>query len=115
MHRTAVLDGNYRLVGYRQTDRDSEFLIPVEDNCDLPEDGTYKWMKEEGCFMPLGHGFGKPKSAPVSSERVLYLITKTLIGRRANVPSEIKAWLDWYENNLKGADDERRERRKRGA
>ncbi len=89
----AVLDEQGCLIGTRMG-------IPVQgdvtlpDDCDLPLDGTYKWMEEHAAFVPLGHGFPRaPSRPPVSIERVVYLMAMEMADR---LPAEVVAWAGWY-------------------
>ncbi len=103
----AVLDEKFRLIELRQLDPRRinpegevisvgeavpENAVVVVDECDLPTDGTYKWMSEDRCFMPIGHGLGKPGSAPISTETVVLLLASNM----DNPPQEVLDWIKWY-------------------
>lgn len=109
MTTVAVLDDKSRFIGLRKLDKKTKApkdAVVVPDGCDLPTDGSYKWMPDDGCFMPLGHGFAKPKSAPVSDLQVLYILAMSM----KNPPPELLRWVQWYEKNLKKAHEELSER-----
>lgn len=116
MTTIAVLDDRLRLVGYKKLTNGKKVQagdVVVPDDCDLPPDGTYKWIKPEGLegsFVPLGHGFGKPMRPPVSDVHVLYLLAKNM----ENPPAEVTDWTTWYETNLQSAQEERAEARAKG-
>lgn len=99
----AVLDGRDRLVGTRRAfPIDSDVVLP--ERCDLPMDGTYKWVEREKAFFPLGHGFQRPATRPnISEARVLYLICSQM---RDSLPAEAAEWMQWYEENVKARDEE---------
>lgn len=112
--RIAVLDENKYLVGSRDMKKGSVLgTNEVEvDPGDLPLDGTYKWMDDEKCFMPLGHGHPlKSKQPPVPESYALYLTMQAVLQLAAkaevDVPEEVANYLDWYETNLKRRDEER--------
>ncbi len=95
MTTIAILDRNSRLVGLRKLSEGEKLnndAVEVSDECDLPVDGTYKWMLDDACFMPVGHGLGKPGPAPVSTEQVVLL----LAARMHNPPQEVTDWMEWY-------------------
>lgn len=101
----AVLDGRGRLIGLKRKARPSpdDFLLP--NGCDLPLDGSYKLMGK--CFVPLGHGFGKPMRPPVSVEAVLNSMIQALSDLAPDaVPHEAQEWAEWYQKNLKVREDE---------
>jgi len=105
MTTIAVLNDTFYLIGYRKLGKKAkvpEGAIVVPDGCDLPADGSYKWVAAEECFLPLGHGFGKPERAPVPDVQVLYLLAMAM----DNPPAEVSAWAKWYEKNLKQAHEE---------
>lgn len=52
MPKTAILDEQDRLVGYEDVDEPGDRVV-VPDNCDLPTDGTYKWLPDRNCFWPV--------------------------------------------------------------
>ncbi len=106
MTTIAILDKRSRLIGLHllemtcvdeEEDIWEEEAIPkdavvVVDECDLPTDGTYKWMPEDKCFMPVGHGLGKPGPAPISTETVVLLLASNM----DNPPQEVLDWIKWY-------------------
>lgn len=97
MTTIAILDGSARLIGLRRLPEEEEEELPsgaveVDDGCDLPTDGTYKWMTDEACFMPVGHGLGKPGPAPISTEQVVLLLAAEM----DNPPQEVLDWMEWY-------------------
>lgn len=105
MTTIARLDDNDRLIGYKKLGKKvktPDGAIVVDDGCDLPTDGTYKWDQKHNCFMPLGHGFGKPNRAPIPDIQALYLVALTV----DNPPQELRDWMKWYEDNLKQAHEE---------
>lgn len=99
----AVLDARDRLVGTRRAfPGEGDIVLP--DGCDLPLDGTYKWVEREKAFFPLGHGFQRPATKPnISEARVLYLICSQM---RDSLPAEAAEWMQWYEENVKARDEE---------
>lgn len=101
MATIAVLtDG--RLTGLKKVSKPRTTDVVVDDAIDLPLDGTYKWNTTEGCFVPIGHGFGKPKPCPVPDSLVLYQVAKAM----KNPPQETRDWMRWYEANLRAAHEE---------
>lgn len=80
-------------------------IVIVPDGCDLVTDHKYKWT-DKG-FMPLGHGYGKPKSLPngVNKEQAIYLMMKAVTTEKP-IPQECKDWVLWYEDNLKKRNEE---------
>lgn len=92
----AVLDGENNLIGYEEVSAITEGMIDAGDG-DLPVDGSYRWLPEQGAFFPVGRGLGKPKKAPISDPHCLYLIAKKLGGE---MPKEVKDWVKWYETNI---------------
>ncbi len=107
MTTIAILDEKSRLIGLRlldmgKVDTEGEVIsegetapegaVIVVDECDLPVDGTYKWMPEDKCFMPVGHGLGKPGPSPISTEEVILLLATYM----DNPPQEILDWMEWY-------------------
>ena len=99
----AKLDKNNHLIGYNQKSKPSAKDVVVDDECDLPPDGTYKWDGESGAFVPVGHGFGRPKKAPISNDRVLYHIVQWM---GSDAPQEVRDWASWYDENMKRRDEE---------
>lgn len=97
MAKIAVLDKNNCLVGYKKKAKPSKTDVVVDDNCDLPVDGTYYWLAADAAFFPVGRGFGKPKRPPHTDHHTMYLIAKTLID---TMPQEVKDWVDWYEQEI---------------
>ncbi len=101
----AVLDGKGRYIGTKLKAKPGpdDFLLP--HGCDLPTDGSYKL--QGGCFVPLGHGFGKPMRSPVSVEAVLNSMIQALTDLAPDaVPHEAREWAEWYRENLKAREDE---------
>ena len=95
MTTIAILDSNTRLIGLRKLPKRGKVgkgEVEVSDECDLPTDGTYKWMAEDSCFMPVGHGLGKPGPAPISTEHVVFLLAASM----NNTPQEVLDWMEWY-------------------
>ncbi len=106
MTTIAILDKKSRLIGLQRLEDEDmisegvvvpEEMIPedavfVVDECDLPVDGTYKWMPEDKGFMPVGHGLGKPGPAPISTETVVLLLAANM----TNPPQEMLDWMKWY-------------------
>lgn len=97
MIRIAQLDGDGRLVGYRNVKKAKPTDVAVGDDCDLPADGSYKWTGR--AFLPLGHGFGKPARPPVADNLALYLFMRAAMDGTP-VPDECRQWADWYRDNL---------------
>ena len=96
MTTIAILDKNARLIGLRKLSSGKKVrkgTVEVPDECDLPTNGTYKWMAEESCFMPVGHGLGRPGPAPISTEQVILLLATSM----NNPPQEVLDWMKWYE------------------
>ena len=95
MTTIAILDKKSRLVGLRRLGKKAkipEDTVIVVDECDLPTDGTYKWIPEDKGFMPVGHGLGKPGPAPISTETVVLLLASNM----NNPPQEVLDWIKWY-------------------
>lgn len=95
MTTIAILDKKSRLVGLRKLGKRAKIpkgAVVVVDECDLPVDGSYKWMPEDKCFMPVGHGLGKPGPAPISTETVVLLLAANM----SNPPQEVVDWMKWY-------------------
>lgn len=106
MTTIAKLDKKGRLIGLKKLKgkaKPREGDVEVDDECDLPHDGTYKWDAEAGAFIPLGHGFGCPARPPISEAKVLYLIAQEL-GKK--MPQEVRDWCTWYENNMQRREEE---------
>ncbi len=96
--KIAVLDEkDNRLTGYKTKAKPTKDDVVVDDNCDLPVDGTYYWLADESAFFPVGRGLGKPKRPPIPEHKVQYLIAKTLID---DMPQEVKDWVEWYEQQI---------------
>lgn len=96
MTNIAKLDTNSRLIGIRKLRKGTKVpddAIIVEDECDLPTDGTYYWNPQDRCFMPLGHGHGRPGPAPVFIDHVIFLMAKAM----PNPPQEVLDWVQWME------------------
>ncbi len=112
MTTIAILNDKSYLIGFKKLGKKAqvpEGAVVVPDECDLATDGSYKWVPDQGCFLPLGHGFGKSERAPVPEVQVLYLLAMAM----DNPPSEVSAWAKWYEKNLKKAHEEMAERPRR--
>ena len=96
MTKIAILDKNNRLIGLRKLPKKGKIIpldaVTVIDECDLPTDGTYKWMAKEACFMPVGHGLGKPGPSPIPTEQVTFLLAASM----HNPPQEVLDWMEWY-------------------
>ena len=95
MTKIAILDKNARLIGLRKLSKKAKIpldAVTVPDGCDLPTDGTYKWMAKEACFMPVGHGLGKPGPSPIPTEQVVFLLASNM----KNPPKEVLDWMEWY-------------------
>lgn len=93
MKRIAILDDRGVLIGSRERDGLSDGDVEIGD---LPANGTYRL--ERGQFLPVGHGYGKPASPPVSKSRALYLMIRELENQEgANVPQECKDYATWFE------------------
>ena len=95
MTTIAVLDEKSRLICLRKLKKNAKVpkdAVTVVDECDLPTDGTYKWMPGDECFMPVGHGLGKPGPAPISTETVVLLLAANM----DNPPQEVLDWIRWY-------------------
>lgn len=100
----AVLDDNGHLVGTRRGKSSGDDIV-LPDDCDLPLDGTYKWMSDRECFLPLGAGFPRVATKPpVSETQVLYLLANA-VGEE-HLPREVHDWMRWYESNLKKRNEE---------
>ena len=95
MTTVAILDKDARLIDLQKLDEMEEVpldAIVVPNTCDLPIDGTYKWMNKEACFMPVGRGQDKPKQAPISTEEVLFLLATNI----HDLSPEVRNWMKWY-------------------
>ena len=100
----AVLNENGHLIGTRRDEPSADDIV-LPDDCDLPLNGTYKWMSDRGSFMPLGTGFPRVATKPpVSETQVLYLLASA-IGEDL-LPKEVQDWMRWYEKNLKKREEE---------
>lgn len=89
--RVAILDDNGVLIGARSKVEPG----PDDIDCgDLPADGRYKY--QDGQFIPLGFGYGKPKAPSVDRDRAVYLALRALLAGQP-IPQECATWCDWYE------------------
>lgn len=89
----AILNEAGGLIGTREGEP-ADGDVPLPDGCDLPLDGSYKWMAEHGAFVPLGHGFPRmPSKPPVSAEFVLYQIAKAM---KDDLPDSVHEWMDHF-------------------
>ncbi|HET8791811.1 MAG TPA: hypothetical protein VFM75_11440 [Modicisalibacter sp.] len=61
---------------------------------DLPANSTYRW--QDGQFIPVGHGYGKPRTPPVSADKALFLGLRA-VHEGAPVPQECLDWMQWFE------------------
>lgn len=104
-YKVAKLDGDKRLVGYREVKRLTQDHVEVPDGCDLPTDGTYRWDGKS--FVPLGHGYGKPPRPPVASDYAMFLMMKAWLND-STPPAECVAWVEWYELALAKRNEELR-------
>jgi len=107
MTTVAKLDKKGFLIGLkklRKKEKPKDNDVVVDDECDLPHDGSYKWNAKAKAFVPLGHGFGRPERPPVSEAKVLYLIAQKL-GK--DMPQEVRDWCTWYETNIKRREEEK--------
>lgn len=105
MPMVAVLNEQGRLIGRLEKAKPAKNDVLCGD---LPADGSYKWMEREGCFLPVGSGFGPLSSAPpIDNTRALYLLAQCL----SDAPQELREWMAWYEANLKKRDEELQEKR----
>lgn len=95
MLKIAVLSNGY-LIGVKQTEVLAAEDVAVDDNIDLPLDGSYRWDSREQCFVPRGHGHCKPISCPVPEPLVMYYLAKATV----DAPQEVRNWQNWYEENL---------------
>ncbi len=110
----AELNDKGRLVGLKRGVRKSDLVdgaVLVNPECDLPLDGSYKYSQESRCFVPLGHGFGKPMQAPITESRVLYHIARAL----EDPHEELRQWLAWYETHIAPLHEESIEARRKFA
>lgn len=109
-HRIGVLNKEGQLIG-------AKFVAKVlaehpPDPGDLPLSGTYKFMRERGAYIPLGHGFDRVQvRQPYATEFVLARMIETQ-GDKA--PLEAKEWLKWYNETLRIRHEELHARLKRG-
>lgn len=93
MKRIGILDDKGVLIGERLRDNVTDGDVEIGD---LPANGTYRL--QDGQFLPVGHGYGKPTSPPVTPYRALYLMIKELENREEyNVPQECKDYATWFE------------------
>jgi hypothetical protein len=87
----AVLDKNGVLIGRKKNGTGIE--------CgDLPINGRY--VLQEGAFIPVGKGQGKPKPRPVSRDHATYLALRAILNGTP-IPQECRDWCDWYERHGK--------------
>jgi len=99
------LDKESRLIGIVSSDEPVIGAIPLPDGCDLPTDGSYKWVEDAQAFFPLGHGFPRATTKPPYSEmHVLYMMAKAM---RDTAPAEVAEWAAWYESHMKQQSEER--------
>jgi len=94
--KIAVLDNKMVLVGYKEVSTLKDEHIDVGMECDLPDDGSYKWDAANKTFVPMGHGFGKPKRPPIPDSLVTYIMASKM----KNPPQEVRDWCKWYEENI---------------
>lgn len=103
MPQIAVLDAQLRLIGFTTKEVALKSDVVVPDECDLPVDGTYKWVEGHNAFLPLGHGFQRTRRPPIADTRVIYELAKLMLDK---LPEECKAWVQWYEENMKRRHEE---------
>lgn len=97
----AMLNQHDCLIGYEHVAANkAEDRIVVPENCDLPVDGSYKWVGEQRCFLPVGAGFGKPKRPPVSPDYAIFLTLRALVNDTP-IPDEVGEYVDWYDATLR--------------
>lgn len=105
----AILDANSRLVGTR-IGEPAPGDVPLPDGCDLPLDGSFKWVPEEQAFFPLGHGFPRISAKPpVSEAYVLHWVVMRAIDAGEDVPSGVRGWAEWFGQHHKQREDERQQ------
>lgn len=98
----AILDSSGALVGLERTE-DPTGRVIVVDEVDLPLNGTYKWDPRGSCFVPLGHGFGRPQKPPVSDAYALFSVVQSL-GDAAPQPARL--WAAWFRDNVQRREEE---------
>lgn len=99
MKRVAVLDGDGKLVGFKTVKTPKPADLTVEDECDLPTDGSYRWDERTRAFLPVGHVLKKPARPPVSQDYALYLMLRALLDGTP-IPEECRQWCGWYRENV---------------
>ena len=107
----AVFDSRGRYIGTKLKAKPApdDFLLP--NGCDLPTDGSYKRAGKE--FVPLGHGIGKPKRPPISTEAVLFEMIRALTDLAPDaVPTNVRKWANWYQQYQDECEGEIKEARK---
>lgn len=97
--RTAILDENNVLVGAKTIKRPGKTHIDIGD---LPADGSYFYRPgdtpEDGQFIPVGFGNGKPTTPTVTRDRAVFLMMRALLDDTP-LPKECSDWCDWFENH----------------
>lgn len=104
MIRVAVLDDNNRLIGADHVAEGAKDHVEIGD---LPTDGSYKWSDSEKCFIPLGHGFGKPSTPPCPIDHIVRLLITELVDSGKHPPEPIVRWAEWYDENLLRRNEEK--------
>lgn len=107
----ALLDDSGLLVGYKTVKKPQATDVVVPADCDLPTDNTYRWDKLAGQFIPLGHGHGKPVVPPLTTEMVMRRLIELVPS--AGEDLALMEWGNWYDTNLRRADEERLTRLRR--
>jgi len=91
------------LTGFKKVkDKDvKESDIVVPDGCDLNIDSQYKYDMGKKTFIPLGHGFAKPKylRKELKAEYVLFKLVDALVNGE-EIPYDCIEWRDWYKENM---------------
>lgn len=101
MKSVAVLDDAGVLIG-------STIASEGIDFGDLPTNGTYKYDKDQGHFVPLGHGFGKVKTRePYEPSLVMASLIEAMQKAGIEVPFVATEWLDWYNTELRRRHEEK--------
>jgi hypothetical protein len=94
----AVFDASNVLIGSAVVPSDQDGI----DFGDLPTNGTYKYDGQR--FIPLGHGFDKPKTgAPHSVE---YVVTRIVEAMGDNAPAEAIAFAKWFDQYHRQREEE---------